>query len=217
MLKPYSHNPKFRLLIFIGTFLLPFFTYAQGSYIPFDRDYYHKIERYEILQGSNNAMFHTGTKPYRRDHVAQFLDSIANDAVIRTSVDRFNLAYLSQDNWEFVSRETPESEKPFLNKLYRRPGDLGHYYNEEFDIHVSPVLYLNGGMEPDNDQNPNRLSRGVVLRGSIDKKVGFYTYFSSSETFSPVGLKAMQSKMALCPAKDFGRNTIRMDTAISQL
>ena len=87
--------------------------------------------------------------------------------MIQSRSDRFNIEYLSQDNWEFVSGETSLSKKPFLNALYKRPGDLGYYHSEEFDIHVSPVLFLSGGIETDNDQNPNRLTRGVVVvRGS---------------------------------------------------
>ena len=203
MLRSYKNHLSLGLLILISILFLPLFAFAQGSYIPFDRDYYQKIERYEILQGRNNASFHTGAKPYRRDHVAAYLDSLAQDAVIRSRADQFNLAYLSQDNWEFITRETPESKKPFLKGLYRRPGDFAHYYSDEFDIHVSPVIYLNGGIEPDNDQNPNRLSRGVVLRGSIDKKVGFYTYFTSSEAFFPSWVKGYAEYNGAVPGEGF--------------
>lgn len=190
-------------IILICLISSPFLASAQGSYIPFDRDYYHLIDRYQILQGKNNAFFHTATKPYRRDDVAKYLDSIADSEVIQSRSDEFNLAYLSQDNWEFVSRETPESKKPFLKSLFRRPGDFAHYYSEDFDIHVSPVIYLNGGFEPDNDQNPNRLSRGVVLRGSIDKKVGFYTYFTSSEAFFPTWVKGYALHNGAVPGEGF--------------
>lgn len=181
----------------------PFFAQAQGSYIPYDRDYYHRLERYEILQGKNNSIFQTATKPYRRDLVGRYLDSLSNDPVIRSQADQFNLAYLSQDNWEFVSRETPLSKKPLFNALYKRPGDFAYYYSDEFDIHVSPVLYLNGGKELDNEQNPNRLSRGVVLRGSIDKKVGFYTYFTSSEAFFPSWTSDYAAQNGAVPGEGF--------------
>ncbi|MEP0713622.1 MAG: hypothetical protein ABJC55_17025, partial [Algoriphagus sp.] len=193
----------YRTLILLSFFLLPLFVLAQGSYIPYDRDYYHKIDRFEILQGKNNPAFHTGAKPYRRDHVAQFLDSIANDAIIRSRVDQFNLDYLSQDNWEFVSRETSLSKKPLFNSIYKRPGDFAYYDSEEFDIHVSPVFYLNGGVEPDNDRNPNRFSRGLVLRGSIDNKVGFYTYFTSSEAFFPSWVKYYSEYNGAVPGEGF--------------
>ncbi|MCZ8134436.1 MAG: hypothetical protein O9252_02905, partial [Algoriphagus sp.] len=97
---------------------LPFtaqFAFSQGAYIPYDRDYYHKIERYEILQGNTNPFFNTGFRPFRRDIVAQYLDSLAeNPQVIQSKADQFNLNYLSQDSWEFSKRDLPKSKKPFL-------------------------------------------------------------------------------------------------------
>ena len=184
--------------------LISVFAYSQGSYVPYDRDYYHKIERYEILQGQNNPFFNTGFKPYRRDIIAGFLDSLAtNPEVIRSKADQFNLDYLSQDNWEFSEREIPESKKPFLKKLYRRPGDFAHYNSEEFDIHLSPVIYLSGGTETDNNQNPARLARGVVLRGSVDQKVGFFTYFTTSEVFFPSWVKDYTEYNGAVPGEGF--------------
>ena len=194
---------RIKSLLILTLVFLPLLGFSQGSYIPYNRDYYHILDRYEILRGQNNPVYRSATKPYRRDDVAAFLDTLASDPVIRSRADEFNLAYLSQDNWEFVSRETPESKKPFLKSIYRRPGDFAHYYSEDFDIHVSPVIYLNGGIEPDNDQNPNRLSRGVVLRGSIDKKVGFYTYFTSSEAFFPSWVKGYAEYNGAVPGEGF--------------
>lgn len=184
--------------------LISLFAFSQGSYIPYDRDYYHKIERYEILQGQNTPFFNTGFKPYRRDILASFLDSLAsNPEVIRSKADQFNLDYLSQDNWEFSKRKISESKKPFLKKLYRRLGDFAHYHSEEFDIHLSPVIYLSGGTETDNNQNPARLARGVVLRGSVDKKVGFYTYFTTSEVFFPSWVKDYTEYNGAVPGEGF--------------
>ncbi|MHA7131005.1 hypothetical protein [Algoriphagus namhaensis] len=192
-----------RLAQLIALVLLPLLATAQGSYAPYDRDYYHRFERYEILQGTNNPFFMTGFKPVRRDHLAQYLNSLQGSSVIRSRADQFNLDYLSQDNWEFVSRETPESNKPFLKSLYRRPGDFAHYYSEEFDIHLNPVFYLNGGIETDNEQNPNRLTRGVVVRGAIDKKVSFYTQFTQSEAFFPSWVKGFAEYNGAVPGEAF--------------
>ena len=87
---------------------------AQSAYIPYDREYYHKIDRYEILQGGNNPFFNSGYKPYRRDILAQYLDSLAeNPEVILSDADQFNLQYLSQDSWEFSQRKLPSSKNPF--------------------------------------------------------------------------------------------------------
>jgi hypothetical protein len=199
-------SPRFLCLLLVasGLFLFHQHGFAQGAYIPYDRDYYHKIDRYEILQGKNNPFFNSGFKPLRRDIVADFLDSISeNPEVIRSKADRFNLDYLSQDNWEFSKRKLPESKKPFLKSLYRRPGDFAHYESEEFGIHLNPVIYLSGGSETGNTQNPARLARGLSIRGSVDKKVGFYTYLTTSEVFFPSWVKDYTAYNGAVPGEGF--------------
>lgn len=192
------------LVVVFGLLLFPHFSYAQGAYIPYDREYYHKVDRYEILQGRNNPFFNSGFKPYRRDILAQYLDSLAeNPEVIRSKADQFNLDFLSQDNWEFSKRNIPTSKKSFLKSLYRRPGDFAHYEGEDFGIHLSPVIYLSGGTETDNVRNPARLARGLVLRGSVDKKVGFYTYLTTSEVFFPSWVKSYTKNNGAVPGEGF--------------
>ena len=192
------------LILSLGLILISQFSFAQGAYIPYDREYYHKIERYEILQGKNNPFFNSGFKPYRRDIVAKYLDSLAeNPTVIQSKADQFNLDFLGQDNWEFSERKTAVSKKPFLKSLYRRPGDFTHYEGEEFGIHLSPVIYLSGGTETDNVRNPARLARGLVVRGSVDKKVGFYTYFTTSEVFFPSWVKSYSENNGAVPGEGF--------------
>jgi hypothetical protein len=69
-----------KLLLFISVLwiLIGNQTFGQGAYVPYNRDYYHMVERYEIKNGVNNESFQTGFKPFRRDHLADFLDSLAN-------------------------------------------------------------------------------------------------------------------------------------------
>lgn len=199
---------RYRLLglFLLGASLLLSHTHSfgQGAYIPFDRDYYHKFERYEILQGQTNPFFNTGFKPLRRDILAEYLDSLAeNPDVIQSKADKFNLNYLSQDNWEFSEREIGNSKKPFLKSLYQKTGDFAHYEGEDFGIHLSPVIYLSGGMETGNPRNPARLARGLVVRGSVDKKVGFYTYLTTSEVFFPSWVKEYSEYNGAVPGEGF--------------
>ena len=200
-------NLYLRLFFLIGilqTIVVSYPALCQGAYIPYDREYYHKIERYEILQGKTNPFFNTGFKPFRRDILALYLDSLAeNPTVIQSKSDQFNLDYLSQDSWEFSKRELPESKKPFLKSLYRRPGDFAHYEGEDFGIHLSPVIYLSGGTETGNERNPARLARGLMIRGSVDKKVGFYTYLTTSEVFFPSWVKNYAAYNGAVPGEGF--------------
>src|SRR5690606_16764652 len=128
MQRPTTHQLFGLLVLGFGLFSTIHSSLAQGAYIPYDREYYHKVDRYEILQGRNSPFFNSGYKPYRRDILTKYLDSLAeNPSVIQSKADQFNLDYLSQDNWEFSEREIAGSRKPFLKALYKRPGDFAAY------------------------------------------------------------------------------------------
>ncbi|WP_200975709.1 hypothetical protein [Echinicola sp. 20G] len=173
---------KLLMLALLGVFVSGALM-AQSAYITFNRDYYHLLDRYEILKGDFNPYFHSGIKPYRRDDVAPFLTSLNSDGLNR--VDQFNLQYLKNDNWEFVDEETDKSNNPLWNTIYSKPSDFYFHRDDVFDVHVNPVIYFRGGSDSNQDEMNFRNTRGVVLRGSIDRKVGFYTYFTSNEVIFP--------------------------------
>lgn len=199
-----------KLLLFISAFwiLIGNQTFGQGAYVPYNRDYYHMVERYEIKEGKNNNSFHTGFKPFRRDQLADFLDSLAyfpaQEVLINfTHADQFNFEYLRNDNWEFVSGETSGSKKPILKKIYRKPSDFLHYRDSVFDIHLNPVLYLSAGFEPGQENMRFRNSRGVEFRGSIDRKVAFYSYFTTTQTIFPTWIKEYTEHNGAVPGEGF--------------
>lgn len=198
------------ILLFIFTALIFEKLVAQGAYAPFNRDYYHIIERYEILKGEMNPVFQTGFKPYRRDKIASYLESYLTDSTSGifqgSAADQFNINYLSNDNWEFAESETGNSNRPFLGKLYRKPSDFYHYKDETFDIHINPVLYLSGGREQGEDAFRFRNSRGLELRGTIDKKIGFYSYLTTTQTIFPSWVRDYTEQNGAVPGEGFWKD-----------
>ncbi len=176
---------------------------AQGAYVPYNRDYYQLIERYEIKQGKNTSAFHTGFKPYRRDQLAVFLDSLQDSPVIATDADKFNLSYLINDNWEFLSKNTEIYDFPFLNSFYRRPADFYYYRDSTFDIHVNPVLHLSAGLEPGFDATRVRNTRGIEFRGSIDRRVAFYSYLTTTQVIFPSWVRDYTEANGAVPGEGF--------------
>ncbi len=188
----------FFLLLLIGSH-----SFGQSSYVPFNRDYYHLLERYEIQQGEFNRNFQTGFKPYRRDHVAAYLDSLNNSGIITSKADAFNYNYLSNDNWEFMASETEDSKNPILKNIYKKPSDFYYYRDDVFDLHVNPVVYLSGGREQDFEDYRFRNTRGFELRGSIDRKIGFYTYVTTTQTMFPSWIKSYALDKGAVPGEGF--------------
>ncbi|GAB2995300.1 hypothetical protein GCM10027284_12400 [Cyclobacterium sediminis] len=187
--------------MFTGSFVSD--VLSQSPYLPFNRDYYSLLERYEIKNGAFNEFFHTGSKPYRRDEVVQFLEKYKQTAGPLSSKDEFNLNYLLQDNWEYASDTMALSKLSLGKHIYNRPSDFYGYKNKDFDVHLNPVLYLQGGAEIDSDQMPFRNTRGLAIHGSIDNKIGFYTMLATTDLLFPSWVNDYVGSHGAIPGQGF--------------
>ena len=203
-----------RLYVF-WLFLLSLAANAQSPYLPLNADYYHIIDRLEIRQGRWADGFHSTTKPYTRQSVIQLTDSLlARPGRDFSDTDYFNVNYLRDDSWEWVPDPVTDSVRrdlftrhlkappapgdsrnPLFGVLYRKKGDLYSLQTPDFDLHASPVFNFGIGAEQvtglpegasDEGFRKNFINtRGVELRGTIGKKVGFYTFFADNQVFYP--------------------------------
>ncbi len=171
---------------------------AQSALIPLNTDYYHLIDRTEIRRGHWAEGFHSSIKPYARQGVVQLTDSLLADPRYNPSEsDLFNVAYLRDDSWEWVSTAPNPgvAQKPFLNVIFQKKADLYSTQTEDFDIHASPVLGFgigNDRVSPNAPSSTNPVTaqpflntRGFELRGNIRKRLSFYSYFADNQAIYP--------------------------------
>ncbi|MCF6352775.1 MAG: capsule assembly Wzi family protein [Cyclobacteriaceae bacterium] len=185
---------------------------AQSTNIPLNKDTYHLIDRLEILSGDMAPNHHSAVKPYTRKAIGQFTDSIQQQNLTRSRQDKFNLEYLRNDNWEWVDSSTNVSKRPFLKHFYKNKSDF--YYGadkeEAIGVHISPVLYLSYGGESAQSEYTYINTRGVQVRGLIDKKVGFYAFISENQARFPVYVQNFVAENRVIPGegfwKPFGEN-----------
>ncbi|WP_114781930.1 hypothetical protein [Botryobacter ruber] len=156
---------------------------AQDVYMPYNRDTYHLVDRYQIKYGSEVPQLQTSVRPYGRKDVAALAEISAANAT--TAVDEFNTAYLLNDNWNYTTAEDNESDKPILKYFYRNKTDLYHYESEDFTLRVNPVLHLELGLDNQTDGARYVNTRGVQVEGSIDGKFGFYTFIGENQAKYP--------------------------------
>lgn len=168
------------LLISVTSFL-----FAQSTDAPLNKDYYHLINLYEIKGGKRLENFHSAFRPYDRQYIAQLVDTLITDSIAFSKQDQFNLQYLANDNWEWSEFSANESKNPLFNTFYRKKSDLFHVATEDFDLHVNPVLYFSAGREKDGDETAFINTRGLEVRGMVDKKVGFYTFLGENQIAVP--------------------------------
>jgi hypothetical protein len=179
---------------------------AQSSYVPLNEDYYHRLDRYEVKSGTVFPQIFTTVKPYKRSDAVLFMDSVEQAGLLTSTVDRFNHEYYENDSWEFARPETNESNKPFLKTFYKKKSDLLHVDTKDFDLHINPVLYFGAG----TDDRVNDLlfvnTRGVELRGMVDRKVGFYSYLADNQARLPSYVTDYQSQYWVIPHEGFWKD-----------
>lgn len=200
--------------------LSSFTAQAQSPFVPLNTDYYHLIDRLEIRQNHWAEGFHSSVKPYNRQSVIQLTDSLAvNTDRDFSDTDYFNYDYLRDDSWEWVTstadslrsdlftrhlRPLPgpgdsQQELPVLKIFYKKKADFYSLQTPDVDLHVNPVVYVGVGVENVTRQNSEVASsrqalfvntRGLEVRGTIGRKLGFYSFFSDNQAIYPEYMQA---------------------------
>lgn len=221
--------PKFSLFLLIF-FLVPLTktSFAQSAFVPLNADTYHTLDRLEILSGDLLPTIFTGIKPYTRKEIVEtinLLDSTINRKSL-SKRDLFNIQYLKNDNWEWLHsgslRNQPSvsqkiafdsstfSKKKLWNVFFERKSDLYSIDHEEINLHISPVFQFTGGKDEVGDTWQN--TRGIEIRGSISKKIGFYTLFTENQIVLPNYIKEYHNLNRVIPGeghwKPFGAKGI---------
>jgi hypothetical protein len=171
---------------------------AQSAFAPLNQDYYHLIDRYEIKRGKFSEGFHTTVKPYTRKGIVSLVDSVWADTSIHLSQqDKFNLEYLQDDNWEWRSNDSIflSARKALWNTFYHQKADAYSSKNEDFDIHINPVVNFEiGSVEGKNQSTTTLNTRGIEIRGMINRKVSFYTFLTDNISLIPDYVKEFVDK-----------------------
>ncbi|HYG03039.1 MAG TPA: hypothetical protein VD927_11390 [Chryseosolibacter sp.] len=166
-------------------FFCPLLAAGQSNFAPLNEDYYHWIDRYEIKTGRVRSEIFTAIKPYKRADIVSFMDSVKLKDVLETEVDDFNYQYLLNDSWEWAAEGQGDSRRPILKHFYRKKSDFFSYHSDDFDLHINPVIYFQAGNDSERDDRLFMNTRGVEVRGMVDKKVGFYTYLTDNQVILP--------------------------------
>lgn len=196
-----KHLPLIFLMLLVSG------VFAQSTNAPLNEDYYHWIDRYETKSGRVAPQVFTAVKPYKRKAIAAFVNSVQlRDNVFSSSADLYNYQYLRNDNWEWSRSEDNESKKPVLKHLYKKKSDFLFSDLPEFDIHVNPVLYTSFGHDGQAGESLYLNSRGVEIRGMIDKKIGFYTFLTDNQARLPLYVRDGIAQNPVVPHEGFWKD-----------
>ncbi len=180
-------------------FLLPGGLSAQSSYVPYDDQYYHWIDRLEIKSGRLSNEFHAFLKPFGRDEIARFADSFKISGHPIGFYDFTNLQYLQRDNAEWSGTESG-IRKPILRYFYGNKIALFSRKSEEFSVYLNPILHLQTTRDAGLGEDLYTNTRGVELYGNISKKVGFYSYLTENQLRAPYYLRQYTAMTGVYPS-----------------
>jgi hypothetical protein len=195
-----------RLIIFLTFVSFHFSLIAQSNYAPLNEDYYQLIDRYEIKAGRIYPQIFTSVKQYKRSDIVAFVDSVNHNAVFESQADKFNQSYLLIDSWEWSGTDESKSKRPILKHFYKKKSDFYSVETKNFDLHVNPVLYVGAGNDSRRTEKLFINTRGVEVRGMVDRKVGFYTYLTDNQTILPSYVSQQISANPVIPHEGFWKD-----------
>lgn len=181
---------KLFLLFFLSNLNYGFSQSANSSISQISENF---VERLEVKSGVLSNSFHTNIKPFTRQQIGDFLTAIDSVTFKKLSkTDKRNFEYLQVDNWEYLNIKDSVknlSKKPIFRHLYKNKSDMYFVESDDFDIHISPVLNIGFGSNSAHGNLKSKStfinSRGIEIRGNINKKLGFYTMVTDNQGSSP--------------------------------
>lgn len=207
-----KHSFVYSICFCITMCMLPAWLQAQSVYAPINNDYAHLIKRYEIKNGRFLNSLPTQLQPYSRKAIAQLADSVQKNSSRLSRQDEFNLAYLRNDNWEWSPTAQNDTKRPFLKYFFEKKSDFYQHQEEDFEVHVNPVIGVGGGLERgDISRTPYFSSRGLELRGMISKKIGFYTFFTDNQSLFPSYVTNEITRLDAVPNEGFYKRPLGED------
>ncbi|WP_192823037.1 hypothetical protein [Rufibacter sp. LB8] len=157
---------------------------GQDATVPLSADVYRVIDRYHIKYNTENL--HTSFKPYGRARVATLAETAEQDLSSQSGVDQYNKEFLLNDNWNYTRYDRNNtSRRTFLKYFQERKSDFYSYESPEFTLRVNPVVGLQAGKDNETDGLRYINSRGVQVEGSLDEKLGFYTFLAENQMKFP--------------------------------
>lgn len=176
-------------------------------FVPLDADVYRLIDRYALKYGADSLGDpHTSVRPYTRAAVARLAERILQDSSAGLSrQDRFNVRYLLRDNWHNTRQDSAinERERPILKYFYQRPSDLYSVETPDFSLRVNPVAGLQLGRDSESDGLRYLNTRGVQVEGTIDERLGFYTFLTDNQMSVPLYVQQRVQRDTIVPHEGY--------------
>lgn len=175
------------------------------------------LNRMEIRfnHSSFQSLRFSSLKPLSRKNIVgelQGIDSAAANAdqlnvskrYRYTKIDAYNVNSFLMANSEWSDpRPSFQSKKPILKHFYKNKANAFELKGDGFHLIANPVLQYQQYKEQNNDENTFLNSRGLYVRGLIEKRIGFSFYFTENQERPPVYVSNWVDSLSAVPGMGF--------------
>jgi hypothetical protein len=194
-------------LVRLALILLPISAFSQTTFLPQGDKVNILMERMEIKSQTDSFFNFSKTKPFTRKHTFNAVSHYAQQfGKAISKVDAYNIQRMFLNNLEYVpegDRAKYASKKPLLKNFYTTPANLYEVHVKDFDLVVNPLMLVSISKESGNEETLYQNSRGVVVRGRLANKIGFFSSITDNQEKTPLYVRDFVKLRKAVPGAGF--------------
>jgi hypothetical protein len=190
---------------------IPVTGFCQSDNLQLGMKDYDLLNRLDIRLRNDSTIGFSTVKPFNRETFTarvEYIDSLDKAGALPftlSRVDRYNIRNFLMDNSEWTThyQDSFQVKKPVFKSFYVTHSHLYAVDTKELTMRVDPVLNLQYGHSNDGAGTLYQNTRGLLIRGSIDHKIGFYTYISDNQERDPLYVQQWVTAHNAVPGEGF--------------
>jgi len=165
---------------------------AQSDYISLQDKEYDLINRLDIKLKKDSVLRFSSVKSLNRQRVTQqleMIDSLYKDGKIDlqlSAIDKYNLEQYFKTNTDWTRTAAHSFIPTRTSGLFNTSEHLYIAKTKQFSLVIDPLVNLQFGHASDGNTKTFINERGIILRGHIDKVIGFYTALTDAQEKDPL-------------------------------
>jgi hypothetical protein len=201
-----------RYVLFLFAASFSYNLYAQADFISLGDRQYDLLNRLEIKLRKDSVLNFSAVKPYDRRIVTErltYIQQLSNEGKINLSaVDKYNLQLSLQDNfdWRKDLGDTALKFKDVFSKKITTHAPYIGIKQGDFSAYLSPLINLQLGKDNNVGSKLFNNQRGIAIRGTFTKKMGFYTAFTTHQERDPLYVQQYEQKFSAVPGAGYYKN-----------
>lgn len=203
-------------LILISSMLACVFqAHSQSAFMKRNMDDSYLLDRLDVLSGRISDSLYTTTQPISMKDKVHYLENcLVEQRKHLTKMDQADIKRMISKSGEWAANGdgAEESDYTLFFTMYNKKPDFINVNKKDFNVILNPIIYYQQRLESGNSkQNLFVNTKGLEVRGSIGKRLGFYSVFTDNQERGPLAHQNYVRRFNAVPGityfKDFKGDT----------